>query len=87
MNNTEKKINFIFETMRHNLELTINTENYDTIRESLKLLNEADRIIADEETEKEETEVYDKTNEILGNNHPEVNKDVSYTSDETEDKA
>lgn len=49
MNNTEKKIDWIFEAMRFQLEDT----PADSQVGKINLLNDADRIIADIETEKE----------------------------------
>ena len=61
MNNTEKKIDWIFEAMRFQLE------NFGTNNESWKtdLLNNADRIIANIETEKEKPTMESEIKEAL----------------------
>lgn len=52
MNNTEKKIDWIFEALRYLIENTPSMNNSIYGRKN-KLLDDADRIIADIETEKE----------------------------------
>lgn len=61
MNNTEKKIDWIFEALRFRLEDT----PADSQVGKINLLNNADRIIADIETEKEQPPIQNKTKQAL----------------------